>query len=142
MRKTICFLFLIVTIFVPLVFAGAAVVVQDPWVRWLPGGRPNSAAFMVIKNESSAEIVLKSVTSTKIRAIEMHTMANDNGMMQMRKVSEIVIPANGQVELKSGGLHLMVFGLPESFKAGDEVDLTLKFSDGTETVVHAVAKLP
>lgn len=118
------------------------VVVHDPWVRWLPGNRPNTAAYMTLESKSCGDLVLRSVTSVQAKSVEMHTMENVDGKMTMRKVKEIRIKPGKTMDLKPGGLHLMVFGLPESFKEGDKIDLTLRFADGTFTTVFAVAKAP
>ncbi len=61
-------------------------------------------------------------------------------MMEMRKIDRIPIPANGQVELKSGGLHLMLIGLTKPLKAGDKVSFTLQFSNSVEKTVQATVK--
>ncbi|MBL8013615.1 MAG: copper chaperone PCu(A)C [Candidatus Omnitrophica bacterium] len=118
------------------------VVVHDPWIRWLPGERPNSAAYMTLESKSCGDLVLRAVTSVKVKTVEMHTMDNVDGKMTMRKVKEIRIKPGTQMELKPGGLHLMIFGLPDSFKVGDKIDLTLKFADGTFKTIYAVAKAP
>lgn len=140
--KKILLSIVLLLVWLPLVFAGEGVVVHDPWIRWLPGGRPNSAAFMVLENRSQSEAVLKSVSSTRLKAVELHTMERLDDIMRMRRVDEIKIPAGGQVELKSGGLHLMVFGLPDNFQEGDKIDLTLTFTDGSSLTVEATARGP
>lgn len=142
MRKILSMVMIFMMGFMPVIFGAEGIVVKDPWVRWLPGGRPNSAAFMVIENHAQTEAVLRSVSSSKIQSIEMHTMESTDGMMRMRRVEEIRIPAGGQVELKPGVLHLMVFGLPEDFQDQDKMDLTLTFADGSSLTVEATARSP
>lgn len=51
-----------------------------------------------------------------------------DGMMKMRKVELIDIPAGDTVELKPGGHHLMVIGLKKALKEGDKVTIALQFS--------------
>ena len=53
-------------------------------------------------------------------------------MMKMRQVKEIEVPGNGKVVLEPGGLHVMFFDLTSPMKEGDEVSLTLTFSDGSK----------
>jgi hypothetical protein len=49
----------------------------------------------------------------------------DGTVMRMRQVSAIELPAGKPVELKPGGLHLMLMGLKAPLKAGDTVAFTL-----------------
>ena len=51
-------------------------------------------------------------------------------MMKMVQIDSIEVPAEGSVSLKPGGLHIMLMDVKKPMKAGDKVNLTLKFSDG------------
>jgi len=48
----------------------------------------------------------------------------------MEHVMSATIPTKGSLELKTGGLHLMLMGLKRSLGSGDTVRLTLKFEGG------------
>jgi len=50
-------------------------------------------------------------------------------MMKMEHQINLVIPAQGEVLLESGGLHLMLMGLKGSL-GEEEVELNLSFLDG------------
>ena len=54
-------------------------------------------------------------------------MSMDGNVMQMRQIDAIDLPAGQTVELKSGGLHLMLMGLKAPLKDGDRLPMTLKF---------------
>ena len=58
-------------------------------------------------------------------------------MMQMSPVPNIPVPANGKVELKPGGFHLMLIGLTRPLKIGDKVQLTLNFEKAGKIPVTA-----
>lgn len=58
-------------------------------------------------------------------------------MMKMQKVDKIAVPAGGTVELKPGGLHVMLFGLKKDLAVGDTVKVTLTFTEGGEMTVDA-----
>ncbi len=118
------------------------IVVRDAWVRLQPPVRPNSSAYMTIENKSQTQAVLKSVTSKVVETVELHSMEHVDGVMKMRQVSEIKIPANGQVELKPGGLHLMLFGIQNPLAKGDVIELNLRFEDGRQSIVQAQIKDP
>lgn len=113
----------------------AEVNIDQPYARAVPPGQPNSAAFMTLKNNSDTEVSLVSASSSISNVAELHTHTNENGVMKMRQIAEINLKANQQVELKPGGLHIMLIGLKQNLVKGETVDLTLTFSDGsTETL--------
>jgi len=51
----------------------------------------------------------------------------DGDKMMMRQMTSIEIPANGTVELKPGGYHLMLMGLDSPIKDGEQLKMTLQF---------------
>ena len=115
----------------------ASVSVADPYARAVPPGQPNSAAFMTLTNASGQPRALVSAASPAAKTVELHTHVNEGGMMRMRKVERIEIPAGQTVSLAPGGLHVMLIGLNEELKPGANVDLTLSFDDGSEAKVQA-----
>ncbi|MEE2728237.1 MAG: copper chaperone PCu(A)C [Candidatus Latescibacterota bacterium] len=115
----------------------SSVVVRDAWVREPPGGHPIAAAYMTIVNNSDAAMVLVGAQSPVVERVEIHTMTHEDGTMRMRQVERVPLPAGGQVVLESGGLHLMLMGLSNPPRAGDSVDLTLRFADGSARTVSA-----
>jgi copper(I)-binding protein len=85
----------------------------------------------VIENPGDAEVVLTEAASPDFGAIEIHTMYDDQGTMRMRRVTELRVPAKGQVELKPGGLHLMMFRPKRVLAEGDVVEVRLSGDDAT-----------
>ncbi len=57
--------------------------------------------------------------------------------MTMSPVEAIDVPANGQVELKPGGYHIMLIGLKQDMKVGDKIKLTLTFEKAGNVIVEA-----
>jgi hypothetical protein len=111
--------------------------VANPYVRAVPPGQPNSAAFMTLTNASAARRALVSAASPAAKTVELHTHVKEGGMMRMRKVERIEIPAGQTVTLAPGGLHVMLIGLNEELKPGANLDLTLSFDDGSEAKVQS-----
>ena len=115
----------------------SSVVVRDAWVREPPGGHPIAAVYMTIVNNSDAAMVLVGAQSPVVERVEIHTMTHEDGTMRMRQVEQVLLPAGGRVVLESGGLHLMLIGLSNLPRAGDSIDLTLHFADGSVRAVRA-----
>jgi protein SCO1/2 len=105
-----------------------AIVIRDGWVQEGPSSQKITAAYMVIENHSQTDVTLKSASTSSAEVIELHKMELIDGLMKMRKVDSINIPAGSEVELKPGGYHLMVIGLKQSLKEGDMVSISLEFS--------------
>lgn len=120
--------------------AAAEVKVENPYVRAVPPGQPNSAAFMTLVNSSAKAHSVKSASSPVAATVELHTHTNNNGVMEMRQIPQIDVPAKGRVELAPGGLHVMFLGLKQDLKAGETVAITLTFDDGSTTTVNAPIK--
>jgi copper(I)-binding protein len=104
-------------------------VIRDGWIQEGPPSQKITAAYMVIENHGDADISLESASSQIAQVIELHKMELTDGMMKMRRVGSIKIPAGGIVELKPGGYHLMVIGLNKELKDGDVVSITLQFNN-------------
>ena len=113
---------------------------NDPYVREVPPGQTNSATFLTLKNDSDKEIALIKASSDVAKNVELHEHAHVNGMMQMRQVKKIIIPANSVTELKPGGYHIMLIGLTRKIKSGDIIDLNLEFDDGSKQAIKATVK--
>lgn len=114
-----------------------SVTVSSEYVREVPPNMPNSAAFMTLANTSDQPVALVSAASDVSNVVELHEHALVDGMMQMRQIPKIDIPAHGSTLLKPGGLHVMLIGLKRKLKAGETVDITLHFSNGEQIVLHA-----
>lgn len=107
------------------VVSAASLTARDGWIRPAPPVAKVRAGYVVIENASEAEVVLTKAESPDFGAIEIHTMYDDAGTMRMRRVPELRVPAKGKVELKPGGLHLMMFRPQRTLAEGDAVEVML-----------------
>lgn len=115
--------------------------VVEPWARPAPSGG-NGAAYIVVKNSGANADRLLSVASDVAKNVELHTMEMSGGTMQMRPVPAIEVPANGQVELKPGGFHVMLIGLNKDLKANDTFDVKLQFEKAGAVDVKVQVRQP
>ena len=111
--------------------------VSDPYARAVPPGQPNSAVFMTLVNSSKENRALVAAETPSAGVVELHTHINEGGMMKMRKVDKIEIPAGQTVTLKPGGLHVMLIGLKEPLEPGKEVHMNLIFDKGGKEHIMA-----
>ena len=114
--------------------------INDPWVREAPPNAQVLGAYMTIANHSAKAVSLMEVHSSAFDHVEMHRSMEKDGMMHMMKQDSIEIPAGGKVMLQPGSYHLMLMKPKHAFKAGDKVSFTLKFNDGSQSVISAPVK--
>ncbi len=101
------------------------ITVTGAYARLTPTG--SGGAFMVIHNHASTADRLIAISTEVARKVELHETKMDEGVMRMRPVEAIELPAKGMAALRSGGPHVMLFGVPKEHEAGDSIDLTLHF---------------
>jgi copper(I)-binding protein len=112
-----------------------AIAVVDPYVRLAPTGTRATAAYFTLQNRGEKNLRLISVSSPAARLVELHTHLQEDGMMKMRQVTDIAIPAGGKATLQPGGLHVMLIDLVATLKGGDSVPATLLFDDSSSLQV-------
>ena len=105
------------------------------------GNTAVSAAYMVLVNNGAADAIVKA-ESDVAKTVELHNVVMENNVMQMRPVEAIEVPANGQVELKPGGFHIMLIGLNRDLNEGDEVTIKLTTRRGQTIEVKAPVRKP
>jgi len=82
-----------------------------------------TGAFMQITSKSAARLVGVSTPAAGMAGIHQTTMAG--GVMRMRAVGAIDLPAGRPVDLKPGGYHVMLMHVAHPLKEGESVPLTL-----------------
>lgn len=116
--------------------AYAQTVVTEPWVRASVPQQTASGAFMQLHSPDAARLV--AVSSPAARSVELHKMEMHGQLMKMREVDGIDLPAGQTVNLASGGFHIMLVGLKQQLREGDNVPFSLvieRKSGKRETVV-------
>lgn len=118
--------------------AAEAITITKAHIRATAPGQKGSGAFMTLANASSIPYALTSVSFNAAGVVELHETSMNGTMMQMRRISQIDIPANGSVELKPGSYHVMLMGLNKGLTAGTTETLTLTFSDNSQKTVEVL----
>lgn len=116
---------LLLCFFSPVVWADS-LQFSEPWIRATPPGAVTAAAYLSINNNGEPDRLL-SIEWDRDTPIEIHTVDNQNGMMRMRKLEFLPVPAGQLTTLAPGGQHIMFVGLQQGFVAGQSVGLILIF---------------
>lgn len=90
---------------------------------------------MSIKNIGSEADRLLGAACNAAMMTQVHETKMDGGVMAMREVAAIEIPAGKTVELKHGGYHIMLMDLKQDVSAGGMTECTLRFEKAGEVTV-------
>ena len=114
--------------------------IDRPWSRATPKGAKVAGGYLKMTNRGSAPDRLIGGTFAQSRAIEIHEMSVERGVMKMRELKGgLEINPGATVELKPGALHLMFTDLARPLAKGERVKGTLVFEKaGTVEVEYAV----
>ena len=103
--------------------------IERPWIREAPPGVPTFAAYMTIVNNTESPLTITSVSSNISTLAEIHEVKMDNEVMKMRKMTEVIIESGQSLELKPSSSHLMLMGVQQPLKHGDEVEIEFELKD-------------
>lgn len=142
---------------------GPAVEVEEPWARPARvtageaaqmeshgqdghggghhhGAGATSAIYMILRNDGSEADRLVAARSDVANAVELHRSEVVDGVMRMRQVEAIEVPARGEERLVPGGYHIMLIGLTRDLAVGEEIEVELEFEkSGVKTIEVEVA---
>ena len=94
------------------------------------------AAYVSLMVHGEADRLV-SVSTPAAKMAGLHKTVEADGVMKMEHADAIEVPANGMLEMKPGGYHIMLMGLARPLKEGDEIELTLTFEKAGEVKVKA-----
>ena len=103
--------------------AWAGVQVTGAWARATLPGQKVGGVYMQLRSDTSAKLV--GVRTPIAHAAEVHQMSNDGGVMRMRRVDTLDLPAGKTVALEPGGYHVMLLDIERPLKAGERITVTL-----------------
>lgn len=124
------------TLFMPLISASYAVaepvrkdglIVEAPWARASIGTSRPAAAYLTIRNEGTSSDVLIGIQTSVAGKADVHTMTMTDGVARMGAAGAVEIPAGNKVELKPGGMHIMLMKLAQPLEKGTSFSMILRF---------------
>lgn len=134
-RISFVFLFLVSS-----AYSADSIKVKDAWSPEAPPVAKVMAGYMKINNPTNKDIKIKSIKSDLFNRVEIHLTEMKNGMMSMVKQNNLNIKAKSQVELKPGGLHMMLIGRKQPVIKGSVITVTLTFDNGEKTNIDLIVK--
>lgn len=114
----------------------APVAAVYPFAYASAAGAKAGGAFISLENRGPADRLVAARADIAART-ELHEHIHDNGVMKMREVEGgLPLPEGGVVEMKPGGLHVMLMGLKAPLTEGETLPVTLVFESGLELAVE------
>jgi copper(I)-binding protein len=149
----------------------AELTVSDVWARPATdlSATDRSAVYMVLTGGAEDDALLSASVPTEVAAVtEVHETVTepaagmdgsgmgdsgmgdsgmgdsgmDGGMMQMREVDRVEVPAGATVRLEPGGYHVMLLELAQPLTPGDTFEVTLEFEVAGQRTVTAEVREP
>ncbi len=114
--------------------------ISDAWLRAMPPGPPNSAAYMTLQNSGASPVAVVAVATPVADAVEIHESVQEDGLWRMRELEQLRLAPGETLSLSPGGRHLMVLGLRQRPVAGDSVSFQLTLDNGDMVQVQAVVR--
>jgi periplasmic copper chaperone A len=135
------------TLFLSVLFVASAhaaqadhIIASHAWIRLLPGNLP-AAGYVVLQNNDATAVTLNSVQTTAYASAMIHQSTHDaSGMERMSMLDRLTIPAHSSLSLAPNSYHLMLEQASHPLKVGDSVDITLRFSDGSQLPVSFLVR--
>jgi len=113
--------------------------VVQAWARGTPPGIMIGGVYFTINNSGVADTLL-GVESPVCDHADLHVMSMNAGMMQMRPLKNVPVPAHGQVRFEPEHMHVMLNDLHRPLREGEEFPMTLIFQRAgrVSTNVHVI----
>lgn len=123
--------------------AAGGLVIEDGWAPPSLDGAKVGVAYARLVNTGDRAIEITAMQTDVAQTVELHDhVKGEDGRLAMRRVPKVVVPANNEMILKSGGLHLMLIGMQKELTDG--ATFTIRFTPkggkpqtATFTVSHA-----
>lgn len=110
--------------------------VDQAYVRLAANPDQPSALYFTVKGGPRATRLVDIVTPSALRS-EMHESVRENGMVAMRALGHVDIPAKGTVRFAPGGKHVMVWGVSQAAITAGRFPVTYVFQNGDNILFDA-----
>lgn len=117
--------------------AANSIVVEQPWARATPPGAKTGAAYLTVVNNGTTADRLLGATTPLADKVKFHKESEENGVSRMREVPGVEVGPGAKVTFRPGEMHMMMVGLKQPLKEGQNLPLTLQFEKAGNVAVTA-----
>jgi copper(I)-binding protein len=115
--------------------------IDQAWVRLSPNKNMPSAGYFVAHGGDAGAQIRGVITDYALK-VEMHESVSKNGVMSMKQIDSVDVPAKGEVAFAPGGKHLMLWGVNDTAIGRGKMQLTFLMANGDRLLVDAVIRKP
>jgi len=131
MRRYACLLLILLGA-MPLA-AADGLVVRDAWIRAAPPGAVVLAGYATIENRGASSVRLVDASAPGFARVEFHQMRMADGVMKMRRLDVVELPAGASVAFGPGADHLMLHEPERAPVKGQRIEVELVDAAGRRT---------
>jgi hypothetical protein len=117
-----------VALFASVARAQGTIAVENAWARATVPGQKVGAVYLEVRSEMPAKLI--GVRSPAAGSAEIHSMSNDGGVMKMRQLKQVDLPAGQTVRFAPNGNHIMLLDIKQPLQPGASVPLVLIVKQG------------
>jgi copper(I)-binding protein len=92
-----------------------------------PPGAPTMAVYLQLRNRGARPDALLAVETPVAGEAMVHEQTMDGGIMRMRMLARLELPAGAGVAMHAGGTHVMLAALRSAPVAGTQFPIRLRF---------------
>ena len=107
--------------------------VKSAWARPTVAGQMGTGAFMHLTSKEGARLL--GASSDVAGVVEIHEMAMQGDVMQMRAIRSLDLPPGSTIELKPGGHHMMLMDLKRPLATGEKIKVELRLETRDKKLV-------
>ena len=117
-----------------------SVKVENAWARATVPGQKTGSVYVNLTSSADATVI--GAGSPLAESAELHSASMDGGVMRMRALPRIALPAGKTVKLAPGGMHVMLVNLRQPLKAGEVVQVTLSVQSAAKSLTKLTLQVP
>ena len=130
--------------FVPPALADdSPIIASDAWARPTLTGTRTGAVYLMLSNRGALGDRLVGVSTPVAERAEVHEDVTENGVMSMKPVPQLALPAGARTAIEPGHYHVMLVGMKRALAAGENFPITLTFASAPPLEVNvSVTRTP
>ena len=114
--------------------------IDSAWARASVMADRPAAAYLTVTNLGEDADRLVAVESAIAGKAEFHVTEHKDGVMRMRRVDGLKVPAGTSVALAPGAAHIMLMHLDHMLMEGETIPLTVQFENAGEATLSVPVK--
>lgn len=115
--------------------------VEGAHIKALAPGQTRAAAYFILHNHGQQDLQMLHVEAQVAAEAQVHRHIHENGLMKMRQVRHLLVPAGAKLVFEPGGYHLMLLDISEPPAVGSQFTVTMEF-DGADKLSFPVEVRP